>query len=298
MNFRQLRYFLTVAEERHFGRAAARLHISQPPLSQQIKALEESLGCPLFARTTRHVELTEAGEALADRARTLLDGLDAAARETQRVHRGEAGQLALSFVGSATYELLPKLVRALRAELPAVRLVIESERLSPDQEEALLNGQDDLALLSLPDAQSSSKLLEIEVVRSVPLVVALSKEHPLARARSIRLEALEKERFLMHPARGSVLHRKVRNLCHQAGFQPEIAQEVRETVTAVSLAAGGLGVALLPSSVQALRVQGAVYRPLVAQDAHMLQAIATRRGDRSPLLERALEITRAVSRRS
>ena len=265
MNLRQLRYFVAVAQEQHFGRAARRLHVSQPPLSQQIKALEEELGCQLFARTTRRVELTAAGEALFGRAERLLEDLEAAVAHTREVERGHAGLVRASFVGSATYDLLPTLVRTVREELPAVELHIESERLTPEQEDALVDGRVDLAVLSVRDEGSLSPQLEIHARQRVPLIVALDRNHRLARRRSVRVGELAAETFLMHPAGGrSVLHQTVRALCREAGFQPRVAHaEVRETVTAVSLAAAGMGVAVLPGSIRALRVVGAVYRPLV-----------------------------------
>ncbi|MEL6185242.1 MAG: LysR substrate-binding domain-containing protein [Myxococcota bacterium] len=296
MNFRQLQYFVAVAEERHFGRAARRLHISQPPLSQQIKALEDDLGVSLFARSTRRVSLTPAGDALLTRARGVLLEMEVARQEVQRVDRGEAGQVVVSFVGSATYALLPRLVERVRQVLPEVRLVIESERLSPEQEESLLAGRTDLAVLSLLDPGRASPLLEVERLRRMPLVVAMSRRHRLARRRQVHMQDLQGERFLMHPSQGqSILHQKVRELCHEAGFRPEVAQEVRETVTAVSLAAAGVGVAILPDAVRHLRITGAAYVTLEANSAFLEQVFAWRCNDRSPVLERVVGVAREVS---
>ena len=219
MNLRQLRYFVAVAEERHFGRAARRLHVSQPPLSQQVKALEEHLGCILFERTTRRVELTPAGEAFLERARAILDDLQSAAHHAKQVQAGQAGLLRLSFVGSATYDLLPRLVRGVRSRLPQMRLRIESEQLTPTQVDALVTNQIDLAVLGLANEISPSDAIQVHRRRPIPLVVVMAREHRLARARTIVLEELAKERFLMHPAGGqSLLHQKVRSLCHLAGF--------------------------------------------------------------------------------
>ena len=290
MNLRQLRYFVTVAEERHFGRAARRLHVSQPPLSQQVKALEEELGCILLERTTRRVELTPAGEAFLDRARSILDDVRSAAEHAQQVQAGVAGRLRLSFVGSATYDLLPRLVRMVRRNLPQIVLGIESEQLTPGQVDGLIAQRIDLAVLGLASEAAPSDTIQIHSQRRVPLGVVMAREHRLARTRTVAFEDLKKERFLMHPAGGqSLLHQKVRSLCHKAGFQPIVGQEVRETGTAVSLAASGLGLAILPASVRALRVVGAVYRPLAEKEAYMIRAVATRRDDPSPALAKAVQ---------
>lgn len=294
MNLRQLEYFVRVAEERHFGRAAKRLHITQPPLSQQIKALECELGVRLLERTTRSVDLTPAGERFLLRARSLLEGVTAAAVEAQRVQDGLVGSLRLSFVGSATYALLPRLVRALRRELPDVHLSITSERLTTAQVEALMAGRLDLSVVSLDRLEAVSHLVAVEPIRTTPLVVVLHEDHPLAeRGEPVALATLAEERFLLHPSGGrSVLHRKVRELCQRADFQPRVAQEVSETVTAVSLAAAGVGIAVLPNTVRALNIAGATYLPLLDDDANLITALATRHGDDRPLLARALEVVR------
>ncbi|NVB42923.1 LysR family transcriptional regulator [Pseudenhygromyxa sp. WMMC2535] len=293
MNLRQLTYFVRVAEERHFGRAARILNVTQPPLSQQIKALEEELGVTLLERTTRSVELTPAGERLLLRARDILAALNDAALEAQRAAEGLVGSVALSFVGSATYALLPQVVRALRSQLPDVHLALSSERLTAEQVEALLSERIDLAVLSVDDFETLSPQLSVEPIRTTPLVAALSQNHPLAQRETLSLIELAEEPLLLHPSGGrSVLHRKVRELCAQAGFRPKVAQEVSETVTAVSLAAGGVGVAILPESVRALSIAGTVYRSLRDADAHLVTALALRRGDQRPVLQRVLTVIR------
>jgi DNA-binding transcriptional LysR family regulator len=147
MELRHLRYFRAVAEERHFGRAATRLHMAQPPLSQQIKQLEDELGVRLLRRTTRRVDLTPAGEAYLVRVRSILDAVDAAGDEAQRIGSGLEGRLVVGCVGSATYSLLPALARALREQLPGVDFGFRGEMLSPDQVAALRDGSIDLGLL-------------------------------------------------------------------------------------------------------------------------------------------------------
>ncbi|MCB9794649.1 MAG: LysR family transcriptional regulator [Alphaproteobacteria bacterium] len=296
MNLRQIEYFVRVAEERHFGRAARRLHITQPPLSQQIKALEEEMGVRLLERTTRSVELTPAGERFLQRARGLFAELEAATQEAQRVQEGLVGSLRLSFVGSATYALLPRVVRALRLGLPEVHLSIASERLTAAQVEALVAGELDLSIVSLDRLEAVAHLVAVERIRTTPLVAVLHEDHPLTGHKGpVPLEALADEPFLLHPSGGrSVLHRKVRELCRRAGFQPRLAQEVHETVTAVSLAAAGVGVAVLPDTVRALHIVGARALPLADPDAYLLTALAYRLDDERPLLRRALEVVRGA----
>ena len=176
MELRHLRYFVAVAEERHFGRAAERLHIAQPPLSQQIRRLEAELGVTLLHRTTRSVEVAPAGEVLLVRAREILSAVDGATEDTRRAARGEFGRLAVGFTGSATYELLPKLADALRHALPGVLLDLRGEMLTPAQVASLLDGTLDLGLLRPPVRE---RALAVEVVRREPLVAVLPQAHPL-----------------------------------------------------------------------------------------------------------------------
>ena len=150
MELRRIQYFVTVAEETHFGRAAERLQMAQPPLSQQIKALEAEMGVTLFRRTTRKVELTAAGERFLSRARAILASVDEAVTEAAQVADGRLGRIAIGFTGSATYDLLPSLVRVLRADLPGIELDIHGEMLTPDQVTALTDGTLDLGLLRPP----------------------------------------------------------------------------------------------------------------------------------------------------
>jgi DNA-binding transcriptional LysR family regulator len=290
VELRHLRYFVAVAEERHFGRAAARLHIAQPPLSQQIRRLEAELRAPLLHRTTRSVELAPAGEVLLARAREILAAVDAAAEDARRAARGEFGRLAIGFTGSATYALLPAVAAALRGALPGVALDLRGELLTPAQVAGLLDGTLDLGLLRPPVRERD---LAVEVLRREPLVVVLPRGHPLAAADAIPLEELEHEPFVTYPSHfRSVLHDAVEEACAAYGFRPRVALEVSETATLVSFVAGGIGVSLVPESVRHMTVEGAVYRP-IARDATTVElAVAWRRDDATPVLERALEVVR------
>jgi DNA-binding transcriptional LysR family regulator len=290
VELRHLRYFVAVAEERHFGRAAERLHIAQPPLSQQIRRLEAELGAPLLHRTTRSVDLAPAGEVLLGRAREILAAVDAATDDARRAARGEFGRLAIGFTGSATYALLPALAAALRAALPGVVLDLRGELLTPAQVARLLDGTLDLGLLRPPVRERE---LRVEVLRREALVAVLPEAHALAAADAVPLEELASEPFVVYPSHfRSVVHDAVEEACAAHGFRPRVALEVSETSTLVSFVAAGLGVSLVPASVRNMTVQGAVYRPL-ARDATTVElAVAWRRDDVTPLLERALEVVR------
>lgn len=285
MELRHLRYFVAVAEQRHFGRAAERLHMAQPPLSQQIRQLEAELGVTLLSRTTRRVDLTPAGLAYLERARELLAAVDAATDEARRIAAGRTGRLAVGCVGSATYSLLPALAKALRAELPDVEFSFRGEMLSPDQAGALREGSLDLALLRpLPDAVD----LATVGLRSDRLLVAMPVEHRLADRRRLRVADLDGEGLVIHAGGGrSAMNALVQGLFEEAGLQVRVVHEVAETSTLVTFVAAGLGVALVPEPTAALAVPGVVYVPIVGTPGVDLVA-STRVGDENPVLARAV----------
>ncbi|MFF1354666.1 LysR family transcriptional regulator [Streptomyces sp. NPDC058297] len=260
MELRQVRYFLTLAEECHFGRAAARLHIAQPALSQQIKQLERELGVPLFHRSTRHVEPTEAGRQLIGYARTLLAEAERARAHMTELATGHAGRVSVGFIGTATYDVLPRVARTVRARLPHITLELRGELLTPQLMEGLLDGTYDLAVFrSGPETEGviSSPL------RTEPLVAVLPAHHPLAADPRISLGSLAGEAFVVHPAQSrSAMYDRVLSACDRAGFRPTSLVEVGETATLVVLVAAGHGVALVPESVQSLRLDGVTYVPL------------------------------------
>ncbi|WP_238155698.1 LysR family transcriptional regulator [Kribbella soli] len=291
VELRHLRYFVAVAEERHFGRAAARLHMAQPPLSQQIRQLESELGLQLLRRTTRRVELTPAGESYLVRARQIIAAVSSAAGEAQRVAAGLQGRLVIGCVGSATYSLLPQLVRTLREELPDVEVAVQGEMLAPDQAQALADGRIDLGLLRPPVEDES---LRVEVLRADPLIVAVPDGHRLAGRRRVRLEELADEDFVIHAGGGrSVMHDTVLARCREAGFEPRVRHEVAETSTLVTFVAAGLGIAIVPAPVAELLVPGVAYRAL-SGSATVELAAATRADDEAPHLERALSVLKGL----
>jgi DNA-binding transcriptional LysR family regulator len=284
MELRHIRYFVAVAEECHFGRAALRLHIAQPPLSQQIKQLESELGVVLLTRSTRKVELTPAGEHYLERARAILTAVDEAGAEAIRVAAGEVGRLAIGFTGSATYELLPSLARVLRSDFPGIELALRGEMLTPDQVDALLDRSLDIGFLRPP---VRNRDIEVRVLRREPLIAVLAETHQLAARARVKLVDLRDEPFITYPSHHrSVVYEAVLDACQRAGFTPHDMLEVSETSTLVSFAAAGLGVALVPASVQHLQITGARYLPLAGTTQEVELAIATRRDDSSPHVAR------------
>jgi len=260
MDLRQLRYFVAVAEECHFGRAAQRLHMAQPPLSQAIRRLEEDLGVELLERTTRRVALTPAGERFLGRSRQILHEVDQAAREAARIAAGEIGRVVIGVVGSATYALLPPVARRLREEYPDIDFEFTSEMLTADQVSRLGDGTIDIALMRPPLATEG---LLLRVLRSEPLVVALPESHPLASRDVLDLGELRDETFVTYPAdRRSVLYDTFLAACEAHGFHPTHTVQVAQTSTIVVFVAAGIGVAVLPASAAHLRLEGVRFLPL------------------------------------
>ena len=285
MELRHLRYFVAVAEQRHFGRAAERLHMAQPPLSQQIRQLEAELGVTLLTRTTRRVDLTPAGAAYLDHARSILAAVDEAGAVAARIAAGRTGRLMVGCVGSATYSLLPALAKRMRSELPDVDFGFRGEMLSPDQAAALRDGSLDLALLRrLPDTSG----LTVTGVRHERLLVALPQEHRYAARKRLRVADLAGEGLIVHAGNGrSVMHTLVHDLFAGVDLEPLVVHQVAETSTLVTFVAAGLGIAVVPEPTSDLNVPGVVYVPLAGTRGVDL-VVATREGDANPVLARAL----------
>lgn len=294
MELRHLRYFRAVAEELHFGRAAARLHIAQPPLSTQIRHLEEELGVTLLTRSTRRVELTPAGVDYLAHTIAILDAVDAAGLHAQRVADGSVGRLSIGCVGSATYSVLPTFVRALRDRLPDVEVSIRGEMLAPDQLTALHSGDIDLALLRLTDDQPG---LRVEKLRTDRLMIALPDGHRATRFDAVDVAGLRGEYFVAHAGGGrSVMNTILTTVCAAAGFTPHIRHEVAETSTLATFVAAGLGVALVPEPTSAIGISGITYRPLTSATAGV-DLVAARRLDdpADAVIDRAHEVLREVT---
>jgi DNA-binding transcriptional LysR family regulator len=292
MEFRHVRYFMAVAEERSFTLAAARLNIAQSPLSQQIRKLEREIDVELFTRTTRSVSLTPAGEVFYERMRAMLALTEDAVDTARKTARGESGRLSIGFTGSATYELLPALVRAFHDRHPDVTLDVHSEMFTKAQVDGLMAGELDVGLLRPP---ARAEGLVLEVLREEPLVALLPSSHPATVTRSVQLSSLRDDWFICHPP-GPVsnMHATVLAACERAGFTPRIRHVISNTAALVALVAAGLGVAVVPASLRHLGINGATYRPLAPPVTTVPLALAYRGESVSPLVRRFVETARVV----
>jgi DNA-binding transcriptional LysR family regulator len=290
MELRRLRYFVAVAEELSFNRAAKRLHIAQPPLSNQIKQLEKELGVLLFERSSRGVRMTEAGELLLEEARRIFVQVDQTVNVVRRVGHGEVGRLTLGFVPSASNEVLPPILRAFRDRFPEVELFLREMR--PDRVvQRLHDKQVDVGFLYLPLEDAS---LHIECVSREPLVLALPEAHPLASKQRVELQAVAGEPFVL-PARYQMpgLYGQVTEACRQAGFVPNAVQkDVWLMQTIVGLVAGGTGVALVPASLRNLHRRGVVYKSVHGLSPTVELGVIWRRDDRNAVLDSFLRVVR------
>ncbi|MDY0831719.1 LysR family transcriptional regulator [Pseudomonas sp. SED1] len=290
MELRHLRYFIAVAEELHFGRAAQVLGISQPPLSQQIQALEQEIGARLFERTNRRVEMSEAGRLFLQEARLVLAQVDKAADVARRAQLGELGELKIGFTSSAPFNSsIPQAIFAFRQAFPAVHLNLQ-EMSSTEVAESLVDESIQVGLmrpLPLPDSLSV-----VELMRE-PLVAVLNAGHPLVEGseRGLHLAQLAEEPFVFFPRTyGSGLYAQLLNLARDAGFSPHFAQEAGEAMTIIGLVAAGLGVSVLPASYQRIRIDGVVYRTLLDQEAVTAVWLVQRKGQQTPMAKAFVEL--------
>jgi DNA-binding transcriptional LysR family regulator len=261
IELRHLRYFLAVAETLHFSRAAKRLGIAQPPLSQQIKRLEQLLGHALFERTTRGVKLTLAGQLLAKRARSTLEKVDEDLSQVRRLGRGEEGTLTVGFSGSVMFTELPASIQSYRRLYPKVELRLR-ELVTTAQIAALLNGTLDLAFLRDGDPTEG---IRMTTLLKEKYVAVLPEAHPLAQRRSLSVKALKGEPFIMFARRmGPLAYDRTIACCERSGFRPNIVQDAPQWLTLVRLVAAGLGVSLAPACVARVAMPGAVYREMNA----------------------------------
>jgi DNA-binding transcriptional LysR family regulator len=287
MEFRQLRYFVTVAEELHFGRAADRLLLTQPALSKQIAGLEKELGVQLLIRTKRTVQLTSAGRVFLERAKQLLSQTEEAIRLTKRTDRGEEGQLAIGFTQTATHTVLPRLVRDFHRNYPNVELTMLE--LSTEAQVAALNEDKiDIAFLHPP---IDGRGLNVHPILEEILVAVLPTQHPLLQYRLIPIEAFANESFIIHPRQeGPILYDGFVQLCQQAGFQPKIVKESISLQTSVCLVAAGIGITFISESWQSLVGTEVVCRPLANCPIHLEFAAAWRQNSATPTLRAFLTI--------
>jgi DNA-binding transcriptional LysR family regulator len=291
MELRHLRYFVAVAEELHFTRAARRLNIAQPPLSQQIRALEREVGVALFLRTRRSVVLTDAGVALLVRARELLAATQALPLELQRVARGEVGLLRIGFSSTLPLtKVLRDVVAEHRRSHPDVALNLR-EMHSLLQFDCLRRGELDVGLVRYNEHAPEG--IRLQLLRRDPLRLVVPSGHRFARRQSVPIGACRDEVFVGFPGdAGTGTGPLLKRLCAEAGFEPRIAQEAREATTQIGLVAAGLGIAVLPAPLEVVRIEGVHYVPLEGEGAVLVMSAATRAYEAS---ERVLGFVRRVS---
>jgi DNA-binding transcriptional LysR family regulator len=307
MELRHLRYFSTVATELHFGRAAEKLHIAQPPLSKQIQDLETELGFELFTRTKRSVALTPAGQAFLIEVNQIFQQLDRAIDIGRKTSRGELGQISIGFVGSATYNILPVMLQQFRDRYPHVQ--IKLHELTSDRQLIWLHeGRIDIGLIRPPIVDRD---LASQIIFQESLVVVLPIDHHLAMAaslakpphRGIELASLATEPFILFPRElAPGLYDPIIAICQAAGFSPQVVQECIQMQTIVSLVSANMGVSILPASIQEAQRQGVVYKPIRSHSFRFAEsgdlsvgklatlAIVWRLNDPSPTMNRLLEI--------
>jgi DNA-binding transcriptional LysR family regulator len=287
MELRQLRSFVAVAEELHFGHAARRLRIAQPALSRQIQALEKDVLVQLLFRNRRRVQITPAGQVFLDRARLILARADEAVLAAQRAGEGLSGTLNLGFVGSATYDVLPGVLREFLHAAPHVDLTL-SEMTVHAQIEALIEKRIDIGLLRLP---ARTEGLVFRTIAREPLYVALPGSHPLAHVPAVRLSALAEEPFVLYPDHPRPSWTEfVIGLCQQAGFRPTVVQRTVEIQTTLSLVAAGIGVSIVPKCIGNLQRKDVDFRRLLGVRARTELLAAYRERDPSPVVQAFLKV--------
>lgn len=288
MDIRQLTYIVAVAEELSFTRAAARLRIAQPPLSKQVRTVEQELGVSLFFRTKRVVRLTGAGKVFVFRAKRLLQELQELKQATQRAGRGEAGRIVIGFVGSVAFHFFPRALRAYRAAVPDVDIELVELKNRPMMD-ALRDGKVDVAFMR-PFFEDEN--IAMHPVLEERLVAVLPAAHRLAGRQRISICDLAKEPFVTAtPSPAPSFYAFIMGICERTGFQPKVVQEATDIQNVVGLVAAGMGVSIVPDSIKRLRIEGVKYCDLHDVKESGRVVVAWRRDDRSEVLKRFLELT-------
>jgi len=296
MELRYLRYFVSVAEELNFTRAAQRLGIAQPPLSQQIRQLEQEIGTSLFQRLPRGVALTGAGGAFLLEARDILERVRLAVEHAQQVARGNLGRIRVGMINSAPFHpFVPRLIREFGQRYPEVALSLE-ENTTPALAAAVREGSLDLAFVR-PLLGEAAELV-MDTLFDEEMVVALPEGHRLTRLRSLPLAALAQESFVLFPRPvGSGLYDEIISACRRAGFGPHVVHEVRQVTSIANLVAADLGVSLVPASMQQVLSTGVVYRPIEGDAPKARMCLVYRRDEPSATLQNMLELAQQMLRK-
>ncbi|MEV7325077.1 LysR family transcriptional regulator [Streptomyces sp. NPDC093970] len=288
MELRRLVAFVAVAEELHFGRAAKRLQMAQPPLSQQIRQLEKELGVQLFERNTRSVKLTSAGRSYLEPVRTVLKDLDLATRAARAAGLGEYGQVTVGFAGASSHESLPRLTRAVRAAHPGIELVLRGQTYANAGLARVAEGSLDLGFVRPTTAYPG---VALRVIGEEEMICALPSYHPLAQRDRVPVAALAEEPFVSFPANaGSSLRDATVQACDAAGFTPRVVQEAPDSHTILALVAAGVGVTLTLTSCLHVQQTGLVYRPLAGPPIRLQAALAWRTDNPSAALRSVLAV--------
>jgi DNA-binding transcriptional LysR family regulator len=298
MDLRRLRYFVAVAEEGNITRAAERLDMQQPPLSRQISLMEQELKVQLFHRLARGVELTSAGQALFREAKTMLAQFERAIEATRRAARGEQGVLCVGVAPTAPFNpIVPKAIRTFREAFPLVSLVLE-EGLSNEVVARFNSQQMDVAFVRA--AQIHAEGVAVMPLQEEPMVAALPSGHPMARIRSTKavpLKSLADDPFILIGPPGTGLHDETIAACRAAGFLPRLGQPAPRITSTLGLVAAGLGIALVPSTMQSVRMNGVVYRRLQGAAPKAFLGLASRKADASPVVRQFRELVRTIAKR-
>jgi DNA-binding transcriptional LysR family regulator len=293
VELRHLRYFVAVAEEMSFGGAARRLKMSQPPLSQQVKDLEREIGVELVDRSRRKIRLTHAGRLFLEEARRTLEQAERSVQTAVRADRGEIGKLSVGFLGSATYDVLPRVLRGFRRVHPDVQFALETMS-TAQQVEAFRDGRIQVGFLRPPLEEDT---LSVRVLAREPLVAVLPADHPLAARQRVPLGDLSKEDFVLWPrAAAPRIRDEMVGYCREAGFSPKVVQESTELQTVLGLVASGMGASLLIGSPEHIpRHPGVVYRAITSPEAAFDLALAWREDERYPIVSAFVETARSFA---
>jgi DNA-binding transcriptional LysR family regulator len=294
MELRHLRYFVAAAEELHFRRAAERLGIAQPALSQQIQQLEQEIEALLFHRLTRGVELTDAGRAFVEDARIILDHVEQAKAKAQRVARGDQGMIRIGFTGSASFNpLVPGVIQDYRARFPGIAVsLIESG--SSQLVDSLRAGRVDAAFIRSPSREVDG-LFVVSIIEE-EMLIALPSRHDLAASASLSLEALSGEPFILFPrANSPEVFDNIVLACRRAGFSPKIIQQAPEVASALNLIAAGEGVSIVPASMQHMQPQGVAYRAILGDAPRVPLSLAHRSNEPSAAVRNLAALARRTA---